>query len=394
MALTFVVNPGSVSKKYALFQERAPVLQFVFEHTVSGFEVCVHAGDGLQQCSSITQEEYQDSFTRVSIEVQRYLSMHQCTLDTVAVRVLAPGRQFQQHQAIDDAFVFALRQQEFSMPLHVPFILQEIQNCKQTFADTPMVAISDSAFHQTLPQRARDFSIDRSDAETYDIYRFGYHGLSVASVIRRIHPVTGNNPSRTIVCHVGGAVSVTSVKDGKSVDTSMGYSPSSGLPMGSQVGDIDPGGLLQLMRAKNLKPSEASMYLHSKGGLYGLAETSDIRQLLDRRSRGDATAKQALDLFIFHIQKAIAAATVSLGGVDMLVLTGTACTRSSELRRFLLQDLAYLGMDIDIDRNDVLVGQDGVCSTQKSKVKVATIRTDEMGEMAHAVDLLKLSSTN
>jgi len=393
MSITFIVNPGSVSKRYALFNDRTPVIQFWFEHTDSGFEVRTHTSKGLNEGSVISQEEYQSSFSRVATVVQKYLKDNQSELNSIAVRIVAPGKQFQTNQVIDDSFVFALRQKEFSMPLHVPFILQEIQNIKQEFSNTKLIAISDSAFHSTLPQRAREFSINRSDAETYDIYRFGYHGLSVASVIRRIHPVTGNNPSRIVVCHVGGGVSVTAVKDGKSVETSMGYSSSSGLPMGSQAGDIDPGGLLELMRAKNLKPSEAGMYIHSKGGLFGLAETSDIRHLLDGRARGDAIASQTLDLFIYHIQKQIAASTVALGGLDMLVLTGTACTRSSELRLLLGKGLEYLGVTFDEDRNDVLVGQDGVCSTQKSEVKVATIRTDEMGEMANAVDILKLSQT-
>lgn len=391
MALILVVNPGSVSKKYALYDDRTPVMQFMFEHTVSGHEVCTHIGDAVPECVSITQEEYQNSFSHVAEKTKAYLEKKLAKLSAVAVRVLAPGKQFQNHQVIDDAYVITLRQKELSMPQHVPFILQEIQNSKQEFSEVKLVAVSDSEFHKTMPQQARDFSIDRSDAETYDIYRFGYHGLSVASVVKRIHPVTGNNPSRTVVCHVGAGVSVTAVKDGKSIETSMGYSPSSGLPMGSRVGDIDPGGLLQLMRAKNLKPSEAEMYLHTKGGLYGLAETADIRHLLDRRSRGDAIAKQSLELFFYHIQKAIAASTVALGGIDMLVLTGTACTRSSEVRAHIVSGLEYLGLSIDDNRNDVLAGQDGVCSTQKSEVKVVTIRTDEMGEMAQAVELLDLN---
>jgi acetate kinase len=115
--------------------------------------------------------------------------------------------------------------------------------------------------------------------------------------------------------------------------------------------------------------------------------------LLAGRVRGDATAKQALELFLYHIQKAIAAATVSLGGIDMLVLTGTACTRSSELRALLVSGLEYLGPTIDTDKNDVLVGQDGVCSPQSATVKVAAIRTDEMGEMAKVVEVLKLAKT-
>jgi acetate kinase len=390
MSLTLVVNPGSATKKYALFNDQLPIMQFSFERSGNGFEICTHAGDGLKECQGISAEEFQNSFDQVSSKVHEFLKANQQKLDAIAVRVVAPGKQFQEHQPIDDSFIFALRQQEFSMPLHVPFILQEIQNIRQAFVGVQLLAISDSAFHRTLPEQARDFSIDRSDAETYDIYRFGYHGLSVASVIRRIHPVSGDNPSRTVVCHVGAGVSVTAVKDGQSVDTSMGYTPTSGLPMGSQVGDLDPGGLLQLMRAKNLKPSEAEMYIHTKGGLYGLAGTADIRHLLDGKVRGDATMTQALTLFLYKIQKQIAASTVALGGLDMLVLTGTACTRSSEFRMMLGQGLEYLGIEFDEDRNDVLVGQDGVCSRQQSAVKVVTIRTDEMGEMAKVVDMLNL----
>ncbi len=278
-----------------------------------------------------------------------------------------------------------------SVPLHIPYTMQEIQYVKNIFPDTKIVAASDSAFHKSIPKKAREFSIDRSDAEAYDIYRFGYHGLSVASTTRRIHPITGDNPEKIVVCHIGGGVSVTAIKDGKSVDTTMGYSPSTGLPMGSRAGDVDPGGLLQLMRAKNLKPSETEMYLNTKGGLYGLSEVSDIRHLLDRRSRGDAIAEQTLSHFVYHIQKAVAASTVALGGLDMLVLTGTASARSGELRIMITEGLEHLGVSLDSDRNDLLVGQDGVLSTQKSKVKVVVMRTDEMGEMAQVVDLLNYS---
>lgn len=393
MATTLVINPGSASKKYALYTDRLPALQFRFERTASGFEVCTHAGDGIQECAGISLEEYQSSFTHVATDIKKYLETNKLTLDSIAIRVVAPGNIFQEHCIIDEGFVSELRQTEMSMPQHVPFILQELQNVKREFPDKKVIAVSDSAFHTSLPEKARDFSIDRSDAETYGIYRFGYHGLSVASVLRRIHPVTGTNPNRVIVCHVGGAVSVTAVQDGKSVDTSMGYSPSSGLPMGSQAGDIDPGGLLHLMRAKNLKVSEAEMYIHTKGGLYGMAETSDMRHLLDRRVKGDAIARQSIELFVYQIQKAIAASTVALGGVDMLVLTGTVCSRSSELRKMLVEGLAHLGMSIDDNRNNALVGQDGVCSAQKSLVKVVTIRTDEMGEMAQAVDMLNLTQS-
>lgn len=391
MASLLVINPGSTSKRYALYKDRTVVLNHHFEQTATGFEVCTHTGNGVQECSSITTEAFQMALERVAKDVTQYLETQNTHLDAIALRLVAPGSEFQHHQEVDSTFVGMLRRKEMTAPLHIPHTLHEIQYVQQLFPKAKLIAVSDSAFHSTLPTRARAYSIDRSDAEAYDIYRFGYHGLSIASIVRRVHPVTGDNPKRLIVCHVGGGVSVTAVKDGKSIETTMGYSPASGLPMGSRAGDIDAGGLLQLMRAKNLKPSEAEVYINTKGGLYGLSETSDIRYLLDRRAKGDAIATETLDLFVYHIQQAIAASTVALGGVDMIVLTGTACSRSSEFRMMLMNGLTHLGVEGDDNRNDSLVGKDGICSTQKSNVKVVTIRTDEMGEMAQAAESVLLS---
>ncbi len=382
MGITLVINPGSSSKKYALYENRKVVFEYRFEQTSSGFEVCTKNEGSVQNCKALTEGDYQNSFSQVSIEIKKYLEEHSKKLDAICVRVVSPGRAFQKHQIIDDFFIRELRRHELSVPLHVPVTLQEIQAARQKFPNTKIVAASDSAFHSTLPERARNFSIDSSDADAYDIHRFGYHGLSSASVVRRVHPLSGTNPEKLIVCHVGGGVSVTAIKDNKSVDTTMGYAPTSGLPMGSRSGDIDAGALLQLMRAKNLKPSEAEIYIHTKGGLEGLAGDYDIRKLLDRMSKDDAVARQALEHFVYHIQKAIGAAVAAMGGVDMIVLTGTVCSRSAQMRTMILKNLDYLDIAIDNDRNEALVGLDGVFSLQRSKIKVLAVRTDEMGEMA------------
>ncbi len=389
MSVILVINPGSTSKKYALYHERKAVMSYQFEKTASAFELSSTSKTGVQDYKRIDMEGYTSALTTVATAIKKYLEEKSLTLDSVCIRIVSPGSNFQNHQLVDEALVIALRQKEMSVPLHVPVTLQEIQECQKLFPETPFYAISDSAFHSTLMKKARDFSIDRSDAETYDIYRFGYHGLSVASVVRRVHPLTGINPKRLVVCHVGGGVSVTAVKDGRSVETTMGYTPTSGLPMGSRTGDVDPGALLQLMRAKNLKPSEAEMYIHIKGGLQGLSEDTDIRHLLDRRAKGDAIATETLDLFVYHIQKAIAAATVSLGGLDMIVFTGTACTRSATLRKMIASDLDYLGVSVDENKNEALVGLDGVFSAHKAEVKLVAVKTDEMGEMAIEAELMK-----
>jgi acetate kinase len=391
MGTTLVVNPGSSSKKYALYKEGHAILELSFESSDAGYEVCTQKQSTRQLCESITQADFQIAFARVAATVKQYLDAEKITLDSISVRVVAPGTVFQRHTVIDDAYAALLRSKELSAPLHIPNILKEIQSCHEHFAGVRIIAASDSAFHASLPFVAREFSLQREDALGLDIHRFGFHGLSVASVANRVHSVTGKESERLVICHIGNGVSVTAVKKGKSVDTTMGYSPVSGIPMGSRASDLDPGALLEIMRVKNMRPSEANVYLHTCGGLSGIAGDGDIRRLLDRRSHGDENADKALNLFRYRIQTAIMAATVPLGGLDTLVFTGTAGFRSAELRLLIAKDLAFFGIRIDDTRNDVLVGKEGVISAHSEEIKVVVMRTDEMREMARVADQLDLA---
>jgi acetate kinase len=286
---------------------------------------------------------------------------------------------------IDDEYIAKLKVRQASAPLHIPIMLREIHNAHYHFPNVRLIAASDSAFHRDMPPRARNYSIAAKDAEELDLYRFGYHGLSVSSVVGRIHAVVGASPERMIVCHIGNGTSVTAVKKGKSVETTMGFAPATGVIMGSRAGDIDSAALLELMKAKNYRPADAELYINTNGGLQGLAGNADIRMLLERRSQGDLIAAQTLDMFSYHLQKAIAAQTVALGGLDVLVLTATASVRSSALRGLVTANLRHLGIHISQDRNELMVGKDGIISVRNSPVKVVVMRTDEMAEMAGVV---------
>lgn len=388
MGTTLVINPGSSSRKYALYSEGRPVVELQFEQTNTGFEMCSRLSGIKQTCESINKSEFADAFTQVVEAVNAYLVRVSLgkRLDTVVIRVVAPGTIFQRHAEITDEYITKLKEREVSAPLHIPMILREIHAVKKHYAAVRMIAASDSAFHSEMPPQAREYSLPIADVNEFDIHRFGYHGLSVASVVRRIHALIGQDPERMIVCHIGNGTSITAVKNRKSVETTMGFSPSTGLPMGSRAGDIDSAALLELMRVKNMRPGEAEMYINTNGGLAGMAKDSDIRRLLDRRAQNDATATHALNVFAYNIQKAVAAETVALGGLDVLVLTATAAVRSSELRSLVLRGLAHLGVQISKDRNDMLVGKDGVISVRNSEVKVVVMRTDEMGEMAQIAE--------
>ncbi|MBP6881669.1 MAG: acetate/propionate family kinase [Candidatus Pacebacteria bacterium] len=392
MATTLVVNPGSSSRKYALYRSGQAVLEFRFEDTNSGFEMCSQTMGTQQICEAIKKNDFTESFERVAEAVDAYLFREERgkKLDSVVIRVVAPGTFFQKHAIIDDAYVTELTKKAPMAPLHIPIILREVAFARKHYKQTKIIAASDSAFHSDLPPKAREYSIAVEDSNQLDIHRFGYHGLSVASIVRRIHPLIGQQPERLIVCHIGSGTSVSAVKNGKSVETTMGFAPATGLPMGSRAGEIDSAALLELMRVKHWRPADAEMYLNTSGGLAGIAKEADVRRLLDRRAQNDPVATHALDVFAYNIQKAIAAQTVALGGLDVIVLTATAAVRSSELRSLILGDLAHLGVQVSKDRNDLLVGKDGVISVRNSAVKVVVMRTDEMGEMAQVAERMSL----
>ncbi len=366
MHTILVINPGSTSVKYALFCDG----QLFFSTTIDG------EGRGDRSAS----------FAVLVTEVKEFLRSKNRTLDAIAIRVLAPGTRFQRHQVIDQVFLTLLKDRELSAPLHIPKVLHAVKAAKEAFVGVPLYAVSDSTFHATMPPVAREYSLSHEETARLDIHRFGYHGLSVSSVVHRAHALLGEKSERLIVCHVGGGVSVTAVKSGISIETTGGFGPVSGLPMGSRAGDIDAGVLLEVMEKTNLRPKDASLYLHHSGGLTGLGGNEDIRLLLDKKAHGDVASKFALEHFSYHFQKAVGSAAVALEGVDALIFTGTAVVRSAELRALLTNRLAHLGIVLDMDKNDVVVGKAGILHPSGQDVKVGVMPSEEMWEMAKAVE--------
>ena len=383
MATTLVVNLGSSSKKYALYCGGKQALSVKFEKTSSGFEVCASQTGEMQKKEQATMAEFNNSLKSVQATVDKYVFREGVSqISKIVIRVVAPGTAFQKHSVIDDEYIALLKSKIKSAPIHIPIVLREIGEIKETYPEIKIIAASDSEFHKTIPSHARIYSIDSRDAEELDLYRFGYHGLSISSINGRVHSLVGIDPEKMIVCHIGSGVSVTSLKNGVSVETTMGFTPTSGLPMSSRAGDLDSTALLHLMNERNWKPQEAELYLDTRGGLVGIAGEADIRKLLDRKVQKDEKAELALNKFAYSIKKAIASGTVSLEGLDVLVLTATAAVRSIELRSLVLSGLEHLGIKISEDRNNLMVGKDGIISVQNSPVKVVVMRTDEMGEMS------------
>jgi acetate kinase len=309
-------------------------------------------------------------------------------IEIVAIRVVAPGTFFQAHRIIDATWMKALHESADQAPVHIPHTEAEIVHIQQMLPNARCLGISDSALHVSLPARARRYSIPSSDAERYDLYRFGYHGISVGATLRTLPKILNKPASRVIVCHIGSGVSVTAVQDGMSIDTTMGYAPGSGLLMSSRAGDLDAGALLAYMQRKGARPIEAQKYLQQCGGLQGLSGTNDLRQILERDTQGDAVASQALESFVYHIQKAIGGALVALGGLDALVFTATAGERSAILREKIIAPLAQFNLVLDAERNASSVRTDAIISSEGITPVIAVVRTNEAEEMLRITRLM------
>ena len=306
----------------------------------------------------------------------------------MGIRVVAPGTFFQKHHIVDGAFLRQLREREPAAPLHIPHTLIELEVILRELPFAKIVAVSDSAFHATMPAVARDYSIEKKDSTDFDIHRFGYHGISVASVDETLRQKEQPIPRRLVIAHVGSGVSMTALRDGVSIDTTMGFAPDSGLIMGTRVGDSDAGMLLELMRVKNMRLFDTLTYVQGRGGLKGMAGESDFRQILEHATHEEPDALAALKHFVYRFQKQLGAYAVALGGLDVVVLTATAVERSALLRTHLLTQLDWFGITLDTALNETLVGGDGVITTASSAISVHVIRTQELREMLRVTTAL------
>lgn len=356
-----------------------------FERRGDGAEICTEHNTEQQKCVGVDVEIYRSALAHVLDTAKSSGIISEVSdINKVGVRVVSPGTFFQHHRLIDDAYISELVAREAIAPLHIPVILQEIKQVRALLPSSILVATSDSAFHSTMTILAKTYSIKSEDTKECDIYRFGYHGLSCASVLRRSIDIMGSK-NKIIIAHIGSGVSLTAVREGKSIDTSMGFSPASGMVMGTRAGDVEAGALLELMRVREMDISAVRHYLQNDSGLKGIAKESDLRHLLERKVQGDKDAINALELFAYQFKKQFGSLVAVLGGLDAVIITATAAERNPAIRSLLLGSVGF-GVELDESVNELLINHDGIITSKDSKVAVALIRTDEFMEMARLVD--------
>ncbi len=260
----------------------------------------------------------------------------------VGHRVVHGGPKLREHQRITPAVLDQLKASEDLAPLHIPQALKLIQKAEQLYPGVPQFACFDTTFHRSMPPVATHLPIPaRFFAQ--GVQRYGFHGLSCESVMRRLTREAPKPPARVIIAHLGNGSSVTAVQDGKSLDTSMGLSPTGGIPMSTRSGDLDPGVLLYLLRTEKLTPEALEHLLDHDSGLSGLSGgEGDMQQLLQRVASSDSAATLAVDAFTTGVLKAVGAYTALLGGLDLLVFTGGIGEHSEEIRNRIVSRLQHL----------------------------------------------------
>lgn len=300
-------------------------------------------------------------------------------IEAVGHRVVHGAEEFVCSQLITDKVVAQLEKCSVFAPLHNPANLLGIKAVSAVLPSVPQVGVFDTAFHQTMPSYAYMYGLPYEYYEKYGIRRYGFHGTSHKYVSAKGAKFAGLdiNNSKIITCHLGNGSSIAAVMNGKSIDTTMGFTPLEGLIMGTRCGNIDPEVVIYIQEKEGISPSEMSKVLNKKSGFLGLScLSSDARDLNEAADAGNEKAKLTLKKLTYDITKFIGAYAAAMNGVDLIVFTGGIGENNSRLRRRVCENLTYMGVEFDYDAN-VVRGEDTIITLPESKVKVALICTNE-----------------
>ena len=312
-------------------------------------------------------------------------------IDAVGHRVVHGGEKFKKAVLIDDAVLKDIEELSALAPLHNPANLIGINSCKANMPDTPMVAVFDTAFHQTMPKKAYLYGLPYEYYEKYKVRRYGFHGTSHDFVSKRAAEMIGKNRDdlKIVVCHLGNGASISAVDHGKSVDTSMGMTPLEGLIMGTRSGDIDPAIVGFLAEKENMSAEEVISVCNKKSGVLGLSGgvSSDFRDLEAAANDGNEKAKDTLEAYAYRVAKYIGSYVMAMKGVDVIAFTAGVGENNKTMRAAIGEYLEWLGTSIDPEKNQTR-GEEVILSKDTDKVVTMIVPTDE--ELAIARETVRL----
>lgn len=380
-----VINSGSSSIKYQLFDmndesvlakglvERIGIPNSVLNHQVTGSE------------KKVFVQDIQDHEQAVKMVLDALVNKEYGVLDNIAEidavghRAVHGGDEFSKSTLIDQKVKDILERLSDIAPLHNPPGIRGIEACEQVLPGVPQVSVFDTAFHQTMAPHVYMYSIPYELYEKYGIRRYGFHGTSHKFVSLRAAELL-NKPieeTKIITCHLGNGASLTAIDGGKSIDTSMGFTPLEGLTMGTRCGDIDPAIVTFLMKKEDLSREGIDRLLNRKSGVLGISGvSSDFRDIEEEAAKGNDRAQLALDIFVYNVKKYLGFYVAALNGLDALVFTAGLGENSAEMREAICSNLDYLGIEIDPIKNKVR-GKEAEISADNSRAKIFVIPTNE-----------------
>ena len=391
-----VINCGSSSLKYQLINsdtEEVLAKGLCERIGIEGSQITYQPANGEKETTVSPMPDHTqaiqlviDALTNAKNGVIKSLS----EVGAVGHRVVHGGEKFTASTLLTDEAMAAIEECNDLAPLHNPANLIGINACQKLMPGTPMVAVFDTAFHQTMPEEAYLYGLPYEYYEKYKVRRYGFHGTSHSFVSKKAAEVAGKpyEDLKIIVCHLGNGASLSAVRNGKSVDTSMGLTPLEGLIMGTRSGDMDPAIIEYIAKKENLDIAGVTNVLNKKSGVLGLSGvSSDFRDLEEAAAAGNDRAEKALKAYNYRVVKYIGAYTAAMDGVDVIAFTAGLGENGKTTRKAICEHLSYLGIQIDDEANSVR-GKDMVISTPDSKVKVMVIPTNE--ELAIARETLAL----
>lgn len=380
-----VLNNGSSSVKYKLIDsdtKRVLAEGGVEKIGLPDSFIKFKTPEGKKETVEVSMPDHKEAIRqvfKVLTDPEKGVIRNLDEIDAVGHRVVHGMEYFNKSVLITPEVIARVKECYPVAPLHNPANITGIEAILDLLPEVPQVGVFDTAFHQTMPAKAYMYALPYEDYEKYGIRRYGFHGTSHRYVSQRVAEILGVDihSVKIITCHVGNGGSITAVDGGRSVDTSMGLTPTEGLMMGTRVGDIDPGVLTYLMTKHNLSAADVQRIINKEGGIAGVTEiSSDMREIEAAVAAGNERARLGLEMYEQRITKYIGAYAAEMGGVDIIVFTGGVGENQTGLRADVCAPLAFMGVEIDAEANKAR-GVEAVISTPGSKVKVVVVPTDE-----------------
>ncbi|HDS00570.1 MAG TPA: acetate kinase [candidate division Zixibacteria bacterium] len=381
-----VLNCGSSSVKYQLFNMDEGIPLAKGDVTRIGMSGAVLSHKPFDRPMTKVSGDILDHIMAIEHVVSILLSPNhgvikdKSDIHAVGHRVVHGGEMFTSSTLINEEVMMHLRNMIELAPLHNPHNMRGISACQKILGDIPMVAVFDTAFHHTIPDYAYIYGLPYVLYKKYQIRRFGFHGTSHYYVAHRAAEILNRKfeDLNIITCHLGNGASIAAVHKGKSVDTSMGFTPLEGLIMGTRSGDMDPAIILRIMGLEELSLHEARTLLNKHSGLIGISGvSSDMRDLLEAKKEGNNRARLAFDAYCYRIKKYIGSYSFAMAGLDAIVFTGGIGENSKEVRAKVMEDMDWIGAGIDAEKNNSTKAIESDISSSDAKVRTLVIPTNE-----------------